>query len=125
VLDQLLVQRRLRHRLSQLLQQPVRPGQGQSLLSGPADQLLGCQVLSGRLGLIFFVTSSSVAVIHGTSPGWSGAWPLKEDLRLPFEFEGAAGKQADYRYRMRVIFSPGRSSAAALSEAGMLGIMKT
>jgi hypothetical protein len=50
VLGQVLGQRRLDHRLRQLLEQPVRPGQGQPLLLGRADQFSGCLLLSRLLG---------------------------------------------------------------------------
>jgi hypothetical protein len=46
VLGHLLVQRRLQHVLGELLEQPVRPGQGQALLLSQPDQLLGRDLLS-------------------------------------------------------------------------------
>ena len=52
VLGQLLVQRGLDHYLGQLLQQPVRPGQGQTLLPGPPDQLFGRRLLGRRFRLL-------------------------------------------------------------------------
>ena len=51
VLGQLLVQRCFQHRLSQLLEQTVRPGQRQALLPGPPHHLLRRPLLSGRLPL--------------------------------------------------------------------------
>jgi hypothetical protein len=52
VLGHLLVQGRLDHDLGQLLQQPARPGQGQTLLPGPPDQLLGRHLLGRRFRLL-------------------------------------------------------------------------
>jgi len=52
VLGQLLVQRRLQHRLGQLLEQPIRAGQRQALLPGPPHQLLRHLFLSRRLRLV-------------------------------------------------------------------------
>jgi transposase len=52
VLGHLLVQRGLQHRLGQLFQQPVRAGQRQAPLPGPAHQLLGRLLLGGRLRLV-------------------------------------------------------------------------
>ena len=62
VLGQLLVQRGLDHYLGQLLQQPVRPGQGQPLLPRLPDQLLGRRLLGRRFRLLL-LTVSSVSVI--------------------------------------------------------------
>ena len=49
MLGDLLVQGGFQHGLGQLLQQPIRPGQGQALLPRPAHQLGRGRLLSGRL----------------------------------------------------------------------------
>jgi hypothetical protein len=57
---ELLVQRRLQHRLGQQLQQAVRTGQRQTLLLGLPDQLPSSLKLRG---LALVASASSVAVI--------------------------------------------------------------
>ena len=61
VLGHLLVQRGLQHRLGELLQQPVRAGQGQALLLGQPDQLPGRNLLSRGLRLLLLRSHRSVS----------------------------------------------------------------
>ena len=68
VLGQLLVQRRLQHRLGQLLEQPIRAGQRQAPLPGPGHQLLRHLFLSGRLPLALLGHIAQCRGHHGTSP---------------------------------------------------------
>ena len=67
VLGHLLVQRGLQHALGELLEQPVRTGQGQALLLGQPDQLLGRQLLSRGLWLLLR-THNIQCRHHGTFP---------------------------------------------------------
>jgi len=64
MLGHLLVQRRIQHALRELLEQPVRPGQGQTLLPGHPDQLLGCRLL--RRGLRLLLRHNIQCRHHGT-----------------------------------------------------------
>ena len=67
VLSHLLVQRRLQHRPGELLEQPVRAGQGQTLLPGQPDQLPSCSLLRG--GVRFLLRGHiSQCRHHGTFP---------------------------------------------------------
>ena len=69
VLGELLVQRRLQHRLGELLQHAARTGQRKSLLLGLADQLTSCcSSADSSGGSFFFATVSSVAVITAPFP---------------------------------------------------------
>ena len=68
MLGHLLVQRRLQHRLGQLLQQPVRAGQRQALLPGRATSSSAAFSSAVGSGFFFFVTPSSVAVITAPLP---------------------------------------------------------
>jgi hypothetical protein len=80
VLGDLLIQRRLQHRFGQLLQQPVRAGQGQALLPGPAHQLPGRRLFGGRFRLL--LARSHIVQCrghHGTFP----AGPFKPGVIGP------------------------------------------
>jgi hypothetical protein len=50
VLGHFLIERSLEHRLGQLLEQPVRPGQRQALFLSQSNQLGRTLLLSRRLG---------------------------------------------------------------------------
>jgi hypothetical protein len=69
----LLIQRRLQHRLGQLLQQPVRASQRHALLPGPGHQLLGQLLLRGRLRLVLLPRCHIIQCRghHGTFPARS------------------------------------------------------
>ena len=64
VLGQLLVQRGLEHYFGQLLQQPVRPGQGQALLPGLPDQLSAAACSADASGFFFVTVSVSRSSRH-------------------------------------------------------------
>jgi len=70
MLGHLLIQRRLQHRLGQLLQQPIRAGQRHALLPGPGHQLLGQLLLRSRLRLVLLPRCHSIQCRghHGTFP---------------------------------------------------------
>ena len=58
----------LQQRLRELLEQPVRPSQGQPLLLGQTNQLLGSDLLSSRLGLLLRGHVVQCRHHHGTFP---------------------------------------------------------
>jgi hypothetical protein len=68
VLGHLLVQRRLQDVLGELLEQAARSGQGQALLLGKPNQLLGRNLLSRRLGLLLGGHVAQCRSHHGTFP---------------------------------------------------------
>jgi hypothetical protein len=68
VLGELLIQRRLQHRLGQLLQQPVRAGQGQALLPGQPHELRRGRLPSGRFRPLASCHVVQCRGHHGTSP---------------------------------------------------------
>lgn len=67
VLGHLLIQRGLEDCLGELLEQPIRTGQGQSLLLGHPDQLRRRQLLGRRFGLL---------LRHGIKCRHHGTFPL-------------------------------------------------
>jgi len=68
VLSHLLVQRRLQHRLGELLEQPVRPGQGQPLLFAKRTSSRAAFSSADGSGFFFAVMAFSVVVITAPFP---------------------------------------------------------